>query len=140
MRTMIFEKLPDINICHAISIGQHESIPIEVFLYSLDTSSCHSIQTGIYQSHLPWFQDIIMYDHLVFLCKIKGNITVVKIIICKPFLDYMLLISTADHKFIKAICRIHFHDMPENRLLSDLDHRLRFQMALLTDTGPKTTC
>ena len=113
---------------------------IKIFPDALDSAAGHSVQPGIYQCHLPWLQHIVVHDHLIFLGKIKSDVAVVKIIVCKPFFDHMLFVSTADNKFIKSISRIHFHNMPEDRLLPDLDHRLRLQMALLADTGTKTAC
>ena len=85
---------------------------IKIFPDALDSAAGHSIQSGIYQCHLPWLQHIVVHDHFIFLCKIKCDIAVMKIVICKPLLDHMLLISTADYKFIKTIRRIHLHDVP----------------------------
>ena len=44
------------------------------------------------------------------------------------------------NKIIKTIVRVGFHNMPENRPATDFNHRLRAQMSLFTDSGPKTTC
>ena len=140
MGAVILEKFFDVDISHAIPVGQHERISIEIFLHTFDTSAGHGIESCIDQGDFPRFQDIVVHDHLIFLGKIKSDVAVVKIIVCKPFFDHMLFVSTADNKFIKSISRIHFHNMPEDRLLPDLDHRLRLQMALLADTGTKTAC
>ena len=110
-----------------------------MFSYPLNPPSGHGIQPGVYQRHLPRLRNIIVNDHLIFLGKIKGNITAVQIIICKPFLDHLLLIPTANHKFMITIIGIQLHDMPQNRLISDLYHRLRSQMTFLTDSGSETT-
>ena len=50
-------------------------------------------------------------------------------IIRKPLLDHMLFVPGADHKIIKAIVRILFHDMPQNGHTADFDHRFRLELA-----------
>lgn len=83
----------------------------------------------------------VMHDHIrPILGKIKGNVTVMQIKICKPFLDHMLLIAAANDKFVVSMGGIHLHDMPKNRLSADLDHRLGFELTFLTDAGAKAAC
>ena len=47
-------------------------------------------------------------------------------IISKILFYYILFVAQADHKIIESILGIVLHDMPENRLFSDLDHWLWF--------------
>ena len=63
-----------------------------------------------------------------------------EVIVREPLLDHMLLIAAADHKLMKSVGGIHFHDMPQDRLFPDLDHWLGFQMALLADSCTKSSC
>ena len=136
---MIFQKFFYIDISYTITVRHHKCVFFKIFTDTSDTSAGHRIQSGIYNCHLPWLQHIVVHNHFIFLCEIKGNVAVVKIIVCKPFFNDMLFISTANHKFIKSISRIHLHDMPENRFLPNLNHRLWFQMAFFTDSGTETT-
>ena len=58
--------------------------------------------------------------------KIEGHIRCVKEVIRKELLYHILLIAQTDNKFVIPELGIIFHDMPHDRLLTDLDHRLWF--------------
>ena len=47
-------------------------------------------------------------------------------IVCEKFFDYILLISQTDHKVMVSKFGIIFHNMPQDRLFTDLDHWLWF--------------
>ena len=45
-------------------------------------------------------------------------------VVGEVFLDHVALVAAADHEVIDAVGGVDFHDVPENRLAADLDHRL----------------
>jgi hypothetical protein len=51
-------------------------------------------------------------------------------IIREIFLDDVALVAAADHEVVGAVRRVELHDVPEDGLAADLDHRLRLQIAL----------
>ena len=81
-----------------------------------------------------------MNNHFAVIGKVEGNITPVKEIIGKIFLDNMLLVAAADNKIIVAIGRVDFHNMPKDRHSADFDHRLRNKMTFFTYSGSESAC
>ena len=111
-----------------------------MFFNPFDSSSGHCIQSGVYQGHFPWFGDVVVHSHFIFPGKIKCHVTAVQIVVCEPFFDHMLFVSTADHEFVVSIIGIKFHDMPENRFVADFYHGLWFQYTFFADAGSETAC
>ena len=61
---------------------------------------------------------------------VERDIRHVQEIVREIFLDDIALVASADHEIIGAVRRVELHDVPEDRLAADLDHRLRLQIAL----------
>ena len=137
---MEFYQFIDVDIRHTVSICQKERFTVQMFFYPFDSSAGHRIQSGIYNGYFPRFRDVVVHRHFISLRKVKCHVTAVQVIICEPFFDHMLLVSTADHKFIVSIVGIKFHDMPENRFVPDFYHGLWFQYTFFADAGAETTC
>ena len=71
------------------------------------------------------------------LLHIESHIGHVKKVIREVLLDHIPLVAGADDEVADAVGGVDFHDMPENRLASDLDHGLRPRRCLFTDAGAK---
>ena len=67
----------------------------------------------------------------------NGDVGHVQEIIGEIFLDDITLVAAADHEIVDAMRRIDLHDVPENGLAADLDHRLRPEIALLGNASPE---
>ena len=65
--------------------------------------------------------------------KIKGYVTVVDIIIGKPFLYNALLVSRTDHEIVISKGGIVLHNVPKHGHTADLDHGLGTKMRFFTD-------
>ena len=63
-----------------------------------------------------------------------------KKIICKIFLDHILFITKTDNKIVESVLRILLHNMPQNWLITNLDHRLWAVYALFADSGTESSC
>lgn len=50
------------------------------------------------------------------ITQIHGHVTVVPKIVCKIFLDDILLVAAADDKVFNAVVAISLHDVPQDRL------------------------
>src|SRR5438105_3550954 len=55
-----------------------------------------------------------------------------QVVVGEVFLDHVAPVAEADHEVFDAVLRIDLHDVPENRLPADLDHRLGTDYGLLT--------
>ena len=129
MRFVELNQLTDIHVADAIAVGHHERLIANIRLDALDAAARHGIQAGIYHRNLPRLAMLLMNDHIILsICKIKGNITVMQEIVCKPILDDMLLVSRTNHKLVKAKIGVFLHDVPQNRLPTNFHHGLWFKL------------
>lgn len=60
-----------------------------------------------------------------------------QIVVSKILLDHITFISATDNKIMDTMSAIGLHDMPENRLASDLDHRFGPEVRLFGDSSAK---
>jgi hypothetical protein len=79
-----------------------------------------------------------MYLHAV-IFQVECDVSGMEMIICKILFDYMRFIATTDDKLINPVGGIDLHNMPKDRLSSDLYHRLGFNAAFLADTRSKSS-
>ena len=129
-----------INITYAITISHKERFITYILLYSLNSSTCHSIKSCINYSYLPRLTMLFVDYHIIrTFSKVKCNITIMKEIISEPFLYYILLITSTYNKFIKSIIFIFFHNMPKNWLTANLNHWLWLKLAFFTYSCSETT-
>ena len=75
-----------------------------------------------------------MYFHTA-ICHVKGDITGMKKVVSKIFLDHIALVSAADNEVIDTVVAVDLKDVPENWLPADFYHRLWPQMGFLRQTG-----
>ena len=79
-----------------------------------------------------------MNFHLI-LGQIERDIGVMQKVIGEVILDYVASITAAEHEVVKPVRGINFHDVPENRLVADFDHRLWLNGTFFADAGAKPT-
>ena len=52
--------------------------------------------------------------------------------------DDVALVPQRKHEVVEAISLIALHDVPENRALTDLDHRFRLELRFLAQPGAES--
>ena len=95
---------------------------------------------GIHKGDGPRFCGMIVDDPFIHIAKVKGYIRLMEKIVSEVFLDAISLISQADDEVVETKMGIGLHDMPENWLLTDFNHRFRLQVGFFTDSCAETTC
>jgi hypothetical protein len=103
-------------------------------LYPFQSTGCLGVQSGIHEGNLKVLGVGIVYDYFIIL-QFYGHIGVMQEIIKKIFLNNIPLVAQANDKIVKPLGRKYFHDMPEDRLIPDLDHRFWSQMGFFRDPG-----
>jgi hypothetical protein len=134
-----FHQFFHIHVTDTVTIGHHKGLIANVGLNPLDTAAGHGIQTRIHNGHLPGFTMLVVDNYLVPVGKVEGYIRGMQIIIRKPFLDHMLLVACANHKFIETVGGIGLHNMPQNGHAADFDHGLGFIYRFFGKPGAQTT-
>ena len=64
---------------------------------------------------------------------VERDVRHVQEVVGEVLLDDVALVAAADDEVVDAVRRVDLHDVPEDRLAADLDHRLRLQIALFGD-------
>lgn len=55
-------------------------------------------------------------------------------IVREIFLDHIAFVTTADNEIVHAVGRVQLHDVPKDRLATDLDHGFGLKVCFLGDS------
>jgi hypothetical protein len=77
--------------------------------------------------------------HKLYVGTAVGGQVNMKKVIRKILLNNVSLIPAANNEIIYSMMRINFHNMPQDRLAADLNHRLWLQIRFFRNTGTQTT-
>ena len=133
------EQRVEIHIRDPVAVGQEEGLVAHIVSNALHSAARHRVEPRVDQRHLPGLRMPLQHLHAV-VREIEGHIRGVQKIIRKILLDHILFVAEADHKVVKAVGGIVFHDVPEYRLPANLDHRLWPKITLLRNSGAEATC
>ena len=131
---MTFQQSIDINIGYRISVGKEKWLVSYKTCDALNATTCHSIESRIYYRDLPGLRMIIVHFNAV-AGKIERNIRHMEKIISKKLFNDMLFISGTNNKFANTVIGIQLHNVPQNRLVANLYHRLRAKLAFFRNAG-----
>ena len=131
MRLMELDEFADIDVTDAIAIRHAERLIADIRLDALDAPAGHRAVARINDGHTPRFRMLFVQDDLLAIRHIERHITHVEEVVVEPLLDHVLLVSGTDDKVVDTKRRVLLHDVPENRLAANLDHRLRLVLRFL---------
>src|SRR6476620_7098432 len=121
----------DINICYAVTIREQERfIMLQPFLQSLQSAPRLRMKTSIHKVHRPILMLLSVMNRRFAGAEIDGDVLVEGIEIQKVLFDHFSLITESDYEFLNAMGGINFHDVPQDRLPANLDHRFRTKLSL----------
>ena len=63
--------------------------------------------------------------------QVERHVGVVQEVVGEVLLDHVALVAEADHEVGEAVLAVDLHDVPEDRVLADLGHRLGLDLRLL---------
>src|SRR5665213_21745 len=63
-----------------------------------------------------------------------GDVVVHHLVMEEILLDDLALIAGRENEIVNAVVAIEFHDVPQDRTMADLDHRLWPELGLLPET------
>src|ERR1700744_3518645 len=126
--TMKLEQIVQVDVRNAVAPGEHESLIAHVGSQPLDAAAGLRLHTGIDQVDGPVGNDSAAhFDFAGF--ERDAQIAVQRAIVQHVFLDHFTLVTQGDREFIEAMMRIVHHDVPENWLTANFDHRLRLNFS-----------
>ena len=124
----------DVDVAHAVAIRAKEGIALHIFGGALDAATRHRILTRLDQRHRPGLGLVAVDLHLV-RAQVERHVRTRDGVFVEVLLDDVALVAAADHEVIDAVRGIDLHDVPENGLPADLDHRLGAYRAFFADPG-----
>ena len=137
MAKVEFDRRADIQVAQPVAISEAECrLVLNVAGNALEAPARQSVLASVDQRHAPRLDLLLMYDDTVFR-HVEGNVRHMQGIVRKVFLDYVPFVAAADHEIVGAMRRVELHDVPEDWLAADLDHRLGSEIALLGNTSAK---
>ncbi len=129
MRLMVSQQLLHIDIADAVAIRQHKRTVAQPRLQPFHPAAGICLQAGVDQMHHPI--GLLGSIHLDLPAgKIDAYAAIQVIGIQEKALDGLALVAQGDHKFLKPIVGIVFHNMPQDRASADLDQRLWLDFGL----------
>ena len=106
----------NIDIAHSIPVGHAKRIfVLQIVRNSFEPSARARIVSGIDQRYPPWLGHALVHLHSV-LFHIESDVRHVQEIIREIFLDEISLVSAANNEIVDSVLRIHFQDVPQDRL------------------------
>ena len=125
----------NIHTPHAIPIGEAEALLILKILRDFfQSSSGHGIFSSIHQGDSPRLCTLLMYIHTV-LTHTEGYIRHMQEVVGKILFNHIPLVPTTDNKVVDTVSGVDLHNMPEDWLATNFNHRFRSVIRLFTDTG-----
>ena len=132
------DRCRNIDISHAIPIGQKKVIIRQIGTYALDASARHRFFAGVDKRYVPRFGIVVVDLATVTSAHVERYVGHVKTVIGEIFLDQIAFVSKADNEVVDAVMRIDLHDVPKDRPPADVHQRLglHFRDFLETRTDP----
>src|SRR5260221_1229270 len=125
----------DVDIAYAVAVGQAEILVVtQIGQDLLDAAADHGAFAGIDQGDRPGFSILAQNVHLVF-AQVESDVGLVQEVVREILLDHIALVAEADDEIVDAVAGVDFHDMPQDRLAADLDHRFGTRIGLFGKTG-----
>lgn len=130
------KQLVDVQVRHAVAIGQHEGLVPDIVTHPLDAATCHGVQARVHHRDLPGLGGVVVDRHIAaaigeVVCNVRGVQEVVR----EVLLDDMLLVARADDELVEAVVAVQLHDVPQDGHPAQLHHGLGFELAFFTDAG-----
>src|SRR5712692_7209262 len=127
----------DVEVAHAIPVGEAEGVVADVAAHALEPASGHRGFAGIDQRNLPGLHAVVEDLHFVVL-HVEGHVGHVEEVVGEVLFDEITLVAAADNEVIDPVEGVQLHDMPQNRLSADFDHWFRLDLCFLAQSGAKT--
>src|SRR5581483_1086486 len=131
------DRRTNVEIAKTVTIGEAERVFAgDVRGHALEAAAGQRVLAGVHERDAPRLDLALVHHHGV-VGHVEGHVRHVQEIIGEIFLDDVALVAAADHELIHAVARIDLHDVPQDRLAADLDHRLWPQIALFGNPRAK---
>src|SRR5436853_1092694 len=132
-------KILDVNVGHTVSIGHHELFTFQIRCDALEPSTGKSLFSCFGQRYAPACFGMAVVDFNTTRTESNCEVTVPDFVVEEVIPDDIAFIAKAKYKLHITMMGVAFHDVPENRAPTYLDHGLWFVFGFLAQTRTQPT-
>src|SRR4051794_9156941 len=122
----------DVDVGDAVAVGEAERLVAYVGQDALQAPAGHRLLARLDERDPPRLRRRVVDLHLA-RAEVEGHVRGVQRVVREPLLDDVALVAEAHDEVVDPGGGVDLHDVPEDRLAADLDHRLRPQRRLLAE-------
>ena len=137
-RAVECEKLPEIHVADAVSVGQHERLILEPRLQALEAATGERVLPGVDEMDGPVLDLLAVLGDLA-AGEIYRDTGAQHLVVEEVPLDALALVAQSADELGEAMVLVVLHDVPEDRLAADLHHWLRPERRLLGEPCAEST-
>src|SRR5712664_2943398 len=136
---MKVHQLFDIDVADAVPVCAQKEVAVDVPLRPLDPASGHRVGTGCSKRHMEVLLHVlVVIRDLVALTELDGQVSLHRLVVEEVLLDHVALVAKTEDEVLEAMVRVELHDVPEQRISSNLDQAIRFELSLFSQPRPQT--
>ena len=128
-----------VDVRDAVAVGEAVVLVVEVFEHALEPAGGLRLRAGVDKRDAPRLRGRLVHLHRV-LRDVERDVGGVEVVVGEVLLDHVPEVAEADHEVVQPVGGVDLHDVPEDRLAADLDHRLRAQRRLLAEARSYSAC
>ena len=132
-----FDQCADVDVRNAVAIGHAEGLVAQQMTDALQTATGHRLGACVHQGHAPGRNLLFSVEGNPVFSEIHRHIRTVQHEVREIFFDEIALVAEADDELVEAVVAVEHHDVPEDWLPADLDHRLGTKVRFLGDSRPQ---
>jgi hypothetical protein len=129
---------PRSDVGQPVAVGQTELLVAHQRQHALQPSAGHGLLAGVDERHPPGLGRRLMHLHGPG-GQVQGHVAGVQVVVGEVLLDHVAAVAQAHDEVGEPVGGVDLHDVPQQRLASDLDRRLGTHGGLLGDTGPQSS-
>ena len=128
------KQIPEIEIRNSITPGEHEGAFVEVRSQPTNSPSGLSLDTGVDKFYTPVFHGSAAHLDPAG-ARIYSQVAIEMAVVDHVFLDDFAFVTKRDYEVPHVEVGIMHHDVPQDRLSANLNHRLGTNVGLFSQHG-----
>src|SRR4051794_12301285 len=119
---VVLQERADVDRPEPVAVGEHEGVGVDVVAHALEPSAGAGHQARLGKGDLPVLVAAAVVEAgLVAAAELEREVAHLLAVAEEELLDRPALVAQADDEAPEAVVRVDLHDVPQDRLLADLD-------------------
>src|ERR1044071_4175841 len=130
LRAVEGEQLAEVDVAHAVAVGEEEGAVLQPRLKPLDAAARVRLLPRVLQVDAPVLAlALLRLDAAA--PEVNAHAPAQRAVVHEVALDDLAAVAERDEELLEVEVRVVAHDVPEDRATPDLAHRLRLNLGLL---------